>query len=131
MLISFGQKMLSCADLDRLRLFVFYFVFFVFIFFTRQFNGCRALLWCIDCIILTPACIITTLRPSFTTKSNPFSGALRTKKTKCTVAGANPGSLQMQDSKRATVTVRLRCLFFFSIRPIWSIRVCIVQFRCI
>ena len=35
------------------------------------------LLWC---IILTPARIITTLRPSFTTKSKPISDALRTPK---------------------------------------------------
>ena len=46
-------------------------------FFTRQFYGRRALLWW---IILTPARIITTLRPSFTTKSNPVSDALRISK---------------------------------------------------
>ena len=58
---------------------------------------------------MTLAHIITTLLPSFTTKSNSVSDALRTKKTKCTEAGANPGSLQIPDPKRATVTIRLRC----------------------
>ena len=52
------------------------------------------------------------ITPNFITKSNPVSDTLKTKKTKCTEAGANPGSLQMPDSKRATgITRLLRCLF--------------------
>ena len=77
-----------------------------FFFIIRQFYGRRALL---GCIILTPARIITTLRPSFTTKSNPISDALRTQKTKCPEVGSNPGPLQMPDSKPATVTIKLLC----------------------
>ena len=38
------------------------------------------------------------ISPSFTTKRNPVSDALRTQKTKCTKAGANPGSVMMPDS---------------------------------
>ena len=49
------------------------------------------------------------INPSFTTKSNPVADALRTKKTKCTEAGTNAGSLQMMDSKRATLTIWLLC----------------------